>query len=79
MDGSRPINCYQQTSVFVLAFSLVDPPSLVEVKERWWPEVNRWSTTTPFILAGLKADLRSDPVRLLLPYLLPMILITIVS
>jgi GTPase SAR1 family protein len=50
---------YQGTDVFVICFSLVAPYSLRDTQENWAPEIDELSPGTPYILAGLKSDLRA--------------------
>ncbi|XP_073697853.1 ras-related C3 botulinum toxin substrate 1-like isoform X2 [Garra rufa] len=58
-DRLRPLS-YPQTDVFLICFSLVDPSSLENVREKWNPEVKHFSPNTPIILVGTKLDLRDD-------------------
>jgi small GTP-binding protein len=55
----RPLS-YPKTDVFVICFSLVAPTSLENVKNLWVPEVKEHSPGTPYILVGLKSDLRDQ-------------------
>jgi Ras-related C3 botulinum toxin substrate 1 len=52
---------YPQTDVFILAFSLVDPITLENIEKIWVQEIRQFCPTTPYILVGLKSDLRSKP------------------
>lgn len=52
--------CYPQTDVFLICFSLVDPPSFENIKQRWWPEIKHHCPDTPYVLVGTKLDLRDD-------------------
>lgn len=52
--------CYPQTDVFLMCFSLVDPPSFENIKQRWWPEIKHHCPDTPYVLVGTKLDLRDD-------------------
>ncbi|ELR16755.1 raslike protein [Acanthamoeba castellanii str. Neff] len=56
--------CYPQTDVFLICFSLVTPSSFENVRLRWQPELATHCPTVPFILVGLKIDLREDPTAL---------------
>eukprot|EP00013_Stygamoeba_regulata_P009804 CAMPEP_0177667762 /NCGR_PEP_ID=MMETSP0447-20121125/22313_1 /TAXON_ID=0 /ORGANISM="Stygamoeba regulata, Strain BSH-02190019" /LENGTH=183 /DNA_ID=CAMNT_0019174049 /DNA_START=237 /DNA_END=784 /DNA_ORIENTATION=- len=56
--------CYPQTDVFLLCFSLVSPMSMENISSRWLPEVKEHCPNAPFILVGLKEDLREDPATL---------------
>ena len=55
----RPLS-YPQTDVFLICFSLVNPTSLRNVKEKWHPEVAHHCPKIPIILVGTKLDLRDD-------------------
>jgi len=59
-DSLRPL-CYPSTDVYVVCFSVVSPASFASVASRWLPEIRRHSSdSTPIILVGTQADLRSD-------------------
>ena len=58
-DKYRPLS-YPQTNVFVICFSLVSPVSFQRVKEKWVPEIKQHCPDVPYVLAGLKLDLRDD-------------------
>ncbi|XP_063282584.1 ras-related C3 botulinum toxin substrate 1-like [Pelobates fuscus] len=58
-DRLRPLS-YPQTDVFLICFSLVNPASYENVKEKWFPEVDHHCPHTPIILVGTKLDLRDD-------------------
>ncbi|CAB4375210.1 unnamed protein product [Rhizophagus irregularis] len=58
-DRLRPLS-YPQTDVFLICFSLVSPPSLENVKNKWYPEISHHAPNTPIILVGTKLDLRED-------------------
>ncbi|OHS99255.1 Ras-related protein ced-10 [Tritrichomonas foetus] len=55
----RPLS-YPQTDVFILCFSLVSPTSLENVQNMWVPEVKEHCPGTPYILVGMKSDLRDE-------------------
>ena len=55
----RPLS-YPQTDVFVLCFSLVSPTSLENIQNMWVPEVKEHCPNTPYILVGMKSDLRDQ-------------------
>jgi small GTP-binding protein len=55
----RPLS-YPQTDVFVICFSLVAPTSLENVQNMWVPEVKEHCPSTPYILVGMKSDLRDE-------------------
>lgn len=56
---SRPLS-YPLTDVFIICFSLVSPTSYENVKYIWVPELEENCPDTPYILVGLKKDLRDD-------------------
>lgn len=58
-DRLRPLS-YPQTDVFIICFSVVNPSSFHNVRERWWPEVSQYSPNTPIVLTGTKVDLRDN-------------------
>ncbi|KAI6657867.1 hypothetical protein LOD99_609 [Oopsacas minuta] len=51
---------YRLTDVFLISFSLIDPYSFENVKEKWSPAVTHFNPNTPKILVGTKLDLRDD-------------------
>jgi len=53
--------CYPDSDVFLLCFSLVQPPSFENVEKRWKPELAEHCPNTPILLIGTKLDLRDDP------------------
>jgi small GTP-binding protein len=55
----RPLS-YPETDVFVICFSLIAPTSLENVQNMWVPEVKEHCPTTPYILVGMKSDLRDQ-------------------
>jgi small GTP-binding protein len=55
----RPLS-YPQTDIFVICFSLVAPTSLENVQNMWVPEVKEHCPNTPYILVGMKSDLRDQ-------------------
>jgi Ras-related C3 botulinum toxin substrate 1 len=55
----RPLS-YTETDVFVICFSVVSPTSLENVQTTWIPELKKHNPTTPYILVGLKTDIRDD-------------------
>ncbi|KAG7884966.1 hypothetical protein KL938_001223 [Ogataea parapolymorpha] len=60
-DRLRPLS-YQQTEIFIICFSLVEPSSFVNVKNKWIPEIKHHSPKNVLILlVGTKLDLRDDP------------------
>ena len=55
----RPLS-YPQTDVFLLCFSLVSPTSLENIETMWVPEIKEHCPDKPFILVGMKSDLRDE-------------------
>eukprot|EP00005_Dracoamoeba_jomungandri_P013856 CAMPEP_0174268808 /NCGR_PEP_ID=MMETSP0439-20130205/38780_1 /TAXON_ID=0 /ORGANISM="Stereomyxa ramosa, Strain Chinc5" /LENGTH=128 /DNA_ID=CAMNT_0015357213 /DNA_START=42 /DNA_END=425 /DNA_ORIENTATION=- len=55
----RPLS-YPCTSVFLVLFSVVSPPSFENVKVTWNPELSHYAPGVPKILVGTKTDLRED-------------------
>jgi len=58
-DRLRPLS-YAQSNAFLLCYSVVDPASFQNVRNKWYPEVSHFAPSTPIILVGTKSDLRSD-------------------
>lgn len=59
-DRLRPF-AYPDTDVVLACFAIDDPDSLINIHERWIPEVRHFcGTTIPILLVGTKADLRSQ-------------------
>uniref|UniRef100_A0A6B2LG98 Uncharacterized protein n=1 Tax=Arcella intermedia TaxID=1963864 RepID=A0A6B2LG98_9EUKA len=59
-DRLRPLS-YPQTNVFLVCFSLTNPNSFENVRSKWVPEINYHCAGVPFILVGMKCDLKDDP------------------
>jgi len=55
---------YPKTDIFLLCFSVVNHPSYVNVKDRWYTEIKHHCPNTPILLVGTKIDLRDDPATL---------------
>lgn len=58
-DKVRPTS-YGHTDVFLIVFSIANPDSFENVKEKWYPEVRHHCPNVPIILVGAKLDLRHD-------------------
>ncbi len=58
-DRLRPLS-YPQTDVFLVCFSVVNPSSYENVKEKWVPEILHHCPKTQFLLVGTQMDLRED-------------------
>merc|ERR1712050_276418 len=52
---------YPDTDVFLVCFSVVNPDSFENVREKWVPEISHFVPNKPFILVGTQDDLRDDP------------------
>ncbi|OBS20413.1 hypothetical protein FPOA_06783 [Fusarium poae] len=59
-DRLRPLS-YPGIDVTLICFAIDNPDSLDNVKEKWIIEVSHFISDVPFILVGLKKDLRDDP------------------
>lgn len=60
-DRLRPLS-YPQTDIFLVCFSIVEPSSFKNVKNKWIPEIRHHSNEDiKIILVGTKADLRHNP------------------
>ena len=58
-DTMRPIS-YPGTDVFLVCFSIDSTTSYNNVKQKWIPEIRSHANKVPFILVGLKMDMRTD-------------------
>jgi cell division control protein 42 len=59
-DRLRPLS-YPGTDIFMMCFSLVNPASLGNIKQKWLPEVTHHCPGAKMFLVGTKLDLRDDP------------------
>ncbi|CAF0876719.1 unnamed protein product [Didymodactylos carnosus] len=62
-DRLRPLS-YTGTDIFLVCFSVVLPPSLENVRDKWLPELSHHNPETPCILVGTQIDLRDDKATL---------------
>ena len=62
-DTLRPLS-YPNTDVFIVAYSIASQSSFESVKEKWVPEIRLHCPNVPFILVGLKEELRYDAATL---------------
>eukprot|EP01129_Flabellula_baltica_P008489 TRINITY_DN337_c0_g1_i3.p1 TRINITY_DN337_c0_g1~~TRINITY_DN337_c0_g1_i3.p1 ORF type:complete len:200 (-),score=37.88 TRINITY_DN337_c0_g1_i3:71-670(-) len=53
--------CYPGTDVFLLCFSVTFPDSYDNVKNKWHGEIIHFNPGTPFLVVGMKIDIRDDP------------------
>nr|CDS31180.1 ras gtpase [Hymenolepis microstoma] len=58
-DRLRPLS-YPHTDVFLLCFSIVNPTSFTNIKEKWCDEIKHHQPSATFLLVGTQADLRDD-------------------
>lgn len=57
--------CYEDCSVVLICFSVMDHESFKDVRKKWIPELRSCRPTTHIVLIGTKNDLRQDKVSLL--------------
>jgi small GTP-binding protein len=62
----RPLS-YPQTDAFIVGFSLVDEVTLENVENCWVQEIKEHCPNTPYVLLGLKSDLRDNPQEGMIP------------
>lgn len=62
-DRLRPLS-YPQTDVFLVCYSMISQPSLMNVKSIWIPEISHYCPGVPFLLIGTKLDMVDDPLIL---------------
>ncbi|KZT03443.1 signal transducer [Laetiporus sulphureus 93-53] len=58
-DRLRPLS-YPESNVILIVFSIDFPVSLLNVQDKWYPEVAHFCEGVPIILVGTKIDLRRD-------------------
>ncbi|KAL0266449.1 UNVERIFIED_CONTAM: hypothetical protein PYX00_008982 [Menopon gallinae] len=65
-DDFDPIRtlCYPETDVFMVCFSVVNPTSFNNVRQKWVPEIRKYWPDAPVLLVGTQSDRKGD-VRLL--------------
>ena len=51
---------YPRTDIFLVCYSIVEPSSYFHMLEKWIPEFSKICPQVPFIIVGLKSDLRED-------------------
>ena len=56
-DRLRPLS-YPETDCFLVCYSIGNPESLENVSAKWVPEIKKHCPATPFLMVGLKEDLR---------------------
>jgi len=57
----RTSTCYKHTDIFLVCFSVVNPHSFQNVKQKWIPELQEHCPNVPFILVGTQTDRKNDP------------------
>ncbi|ORX77909.1 cell division control protein 42 [Anaeromyces robustus] len=58
-DRLRPLS-YPQTDVFLVCFSVVNPSSFENIREKWIPEIRHHCPTVPCLIVGTQIDLRDN-------------------
>ncbi|OUM70055.1 hypothetical protein PIROE2DRAFT_37773 [Piromyces sp. E2] len=58
-DRLRPLS-YPQTDVFLVCFSVVNPSSFENIKEKWIPEIRHHCPSVPCLIVGTQIDLRDN-------------------
>lgn len=53
---------YPGTDLVLMCFSVANPDSFNEILWKWIPEIRQHLASVPFVLVGLKSDLRDNPV-----------------
>ena len=57
-DRLRPLS-YPQTDIFLLCYDVSRKASLENIIAKWIPEITHHCPNTPFLVIGLKSDLRT--------------------
>lgn len=55
-DHLRPLS-YFNTDVLLICYSCISKSSLINVVDKWLPEINHYCPNTPYLIVGLKCDL----------------------
>ncbi|KYQ93522.1 Rho GTPase [Tieghemostelium lacteum] len=58
-DRLRPLG-YTSTDVFLICYSVVNPPSYQNVLDKWYVELMTHTAKIPIVLVGTQNDLRTD-------------------
>src|SRR4051812_20855559 len=58
-DKLRPLS-YPKTDVFLVCFGIDSKASFENVRNRRFPEVQKYAPGVPLVLVGTKSDLRND-------------------
>ncbi|KAI9633857.1 P-loop containing nucleoside triphosphate hydrolase protein [Dioszegia hungarica] len=59
-DRLRPLS-YNDTDVILVVFACNHRPSLMNVQDKWYPEMAHFCESVPLLLICTKIDLRDDP------------------
>eukprot|EP01102_Stenamoeba_stenopodia_P021212 TRINITY_DN8482_c0_g2_i1.p1 TRINITY_DN8482_c0_g2~~TRINITY_DN8482_c0_g2_i1.p1 ORF type:complete len:181 (-),score=24.41 TRINITY_DN8482_c0_g2_i1:80-622(-) len=59
-DEKRSSYYEKKFSLFIVAFSVMEPTSFDRVIKKWIPEINYHHPRVPFLIVGTKTDLRKD-------------------
>ncbi|WWD19881.1 hypothetical protein CI109_104350 [Kwoniella shandongensis] len=59
-DRLRPLS-YNDTDVILIVFACNHRPSLLNVQDKWYPEMAHFCENVPLLLICTKTDLRADP------------------
>lgn len=57
-DRLRPLS-YSNSNIFLLCFSISNRTSFENIKDKWFPELRRYSPGIPILLVGTQADRRT--------------------
>ncbi|KAH8798391.1 putative small GTPase [Flagelloscypha sp. PMI_526] len=60
LDSVSLDQCYRQTDIILLCFSIVDERAYARIRDVWVPSIMRRTPGTPIILVGTKLDLALD-------------------
>ncbi|XP_065833775.1 cdc42 homolog [Oscarella lobularis] len=58
-DRLRPLS-YPLTDVFIVCFSVMNPSSLINLRDKWVPEIQHYVPAAPFIVVATQSDARDD-------------------
>jgi small GTP-binding protein len=58
-DKIRPLS-YQDSKIILINFDVMNKDSLLNIKEKWIPEIKFYCPNVPYIIVGNKIDLRDD-------------------
>ncbi|KAL7712026.1 Rho family GTPase [Entamoeba marina] len=58
-ESIRPLS-YPGADIFLLCFSVVQPMSLENIGDKWYPEIKHHCPTSKIMIVGLKIDLRDS-------------------